>query len=628
MSQSNKRSLNENNLALTESKRRKLGSEARDGGPRRTDFTVEDYTVGWVCALHIEMAAVKCMLDDIHDTLKKNPNDSNTYILGSLHHHNTVIACLPADGYGTNNAAVVASNMRLVGIGGGAPGKVDIRLGDVAVSTRVIQYDLGKTIQQGRFVPVDITRQPLSTLRTAVSTLRAHHESELSKIPIILSQIRERYSAITHVYEHTESDTSCDNCDKSKLVCRPSRETNHPVIYYGTIASGNQVIKHGKKRDQLAQDLDVICFEMEAAGLMDSLQCLVIRGIYNYSDSYKRKDVELVQDRRKSIMTSLLFEKINAWYSNIKSAYGKTCAWLLSHPDYIGWLTPADFVQHYGLLWIYGKPGAGKLTLMKYIYTRVSENTDTTISFFFNARGDDLEKSTEGMYLLDSTNHLGQVYTDDGSWDIDGLQCFFSAAIFRDMVDYFEELGNFARDAEGKLYICFLSRHYSTICIQHGQTLILEDQTGHGQDLEKYVRKKLQAGRGKDVESVRTTLLEKAAGVFMWVVLVRDSKNMADLLFCIQWVLYAKRPLKLEEFYYAVVAGLDPAPENIREWDPQQITKDMNRFVSSLSKGLAEVTKSKAGCYTGTVQFIHESVRDFLLKDGVPMRQKPYDNNC
>ncbi len=67
------------------------------------------------------------------------------------------------------------------------PGKVDIRLGDVVVSTGVIQYDMGKTIQQGHFQATGITRQPLPTLMTAISVLRAHHESEPSKIPVILS---------------------------------------------------------------------------------------------------------------------------------------------------------------------------------------------------------------------------------------------------------------------------------------------------------------------------------------------------------------------------------------------------------------------------------------------------------
>ena len=42
-------------------------------------------------------------------------------------------------------------------------------------------------------------------------------------------------------------------------------------------------------RDLIAQEFDILCFEMEAAGLMDQLPCLVIRGICDYCDSHKSK---------------------------------------------------------------------------------------------------------------------------------------------------------------------------------------------------------------------------------------------------------------------------------------------------------------------------------------------------
>jgi len=43
-------------------------------------------------------------------------------------------------------------------------------------------------------------------------------------------------------------------------------------------------------RDRLAAEKDVLCFEMEAAGLMNHFPCLVIRGICDYSDSHKNKE--------------------------------------------------------------------------------------------------------------------------------------------------------------------------------------------------------------------------------------------------------------------------------------------------------------------------------------------------
>ena len=43
-------------------------------------------------------------------------------------------------------------------------------------------------------------------------------------------------------------------------------------------------------RDKLAEENGVLCFEMEAAGLMNHFPCLVIRGICDYSDTHKNKE--------------------------------------------------------------------------------------------------------------------------------------------------------------------------------------------------------------------------------------------------------------------------------------------------------------------------------------------------
>ncbi|KAI9046301.1 uncharacterized protein KD926_004139 [Aspergillus affinis] len=52
----------------------------------------------------------------------------------------------------------------------------------------------------------------------------------------------------------------------------------------------DSVVKNGRRRDQLARDLGVLCVEMEAAGLMNDFPCLVIRGICDYADSHKNKE--------------------------------------------------------------------------------------------------------------------------------------------------------------------------------------------------------------------------------------------------------------------------------------------------------------------------------------------------
>ena len=86
-----------------------------------------------------------------------------------------------------------------------------------------------------------------------------------------------------------DDEESCQFCDRAKVVKRKPRDMR---IHYGLIASGNQVTKDATFRDKLNKDLggNVLCVEMEAAGLMDNFPCIVIRGICDYADSHKNKD--------------------------------------------------------------------------------------------------------------------------------------------------------------------------------------------------------------------------------------------------------------------------------------------------------------------------------------------------
>ncbi|CAI0649399.1 unnamed protein product [Colletotrichum noveboracense] len=123
------------------------------------------------------------------------------------------------------------------------------------------------------------------------------------------------------------------------------------------------------------------------------------------------------------------------------------------------------------------------------------------------------------------------------------------------------------------------------------------------------LNREFQRGRIFAVKSRLQEIPPRLSDLFRDI-LTRDNENMDDLLLSIQWILFSRRPLRLEEYYFALVAGLDP--DSLTEWDPDQITKQsMNHFMVSSSKGLAEMTKSS----NAAVQFIHESVRDFLLKD-------------
>lgn len=269
----------------------------------------DQYTIAWICALHIESAAAQAMLDEVHEKLPRRADDSNNYALGRIKQHYVVIASLPDGQYGTNNAARVMTDVKrtfpairagfMVGIGGGVPDKADVRLGDIVVGTRVMQCDLGKIVADGQLQRTAVPRIPHQLLGTAVSTLRSKHELSPSRVPSILreklggkcdySRPRLPDYLFQATYYHEAATPGCDGCDHSKLVPRSRRMSDDIMIHYGAIASGNQVMRDGEERDKVAHELDVICFEMETAGLIDILPCLPIRGICDYSDSHKSK---------------------------------------------------------------------------------------------------------------------------------------------------------------------------------------------------------------------------------------------------------------------------------------------------------------------------------------------------
>ena len=92
----------------------------------------------------------------------------------------------------------------------------------------------------------------------------------------------------------SESCSKVCGDSESNLVVRRDRDEqdDDPTIHYGLIASGNQLMKDAVIRAKLSAENGVLCFEMEAAGLMNNFPCLVIRGIFNYSDSHNNEEWE------------------------------------------------------------------------------------------------------------------------------------------------------------------------------------------------------------------------------------------------------------------------------------------------------------------------------------------------
>lgn len=395
---------------------------------------------------------------------------------------------------------------------------------------------------------------------------------------------------------------------------------------------------------------------------------------------------ETAKDKKTKLLESLKFKHIDSRWSSIKQEHVQTCAWLLEEPEFQGWLAHHNAQENHGLLWIKGHPGCGKSTLMKYAFSACRKKTKGTTfaSFFFNARGDILEKSTPGMYrsllyqllgrqsLEFISNVLDDVMLDDYHsetflWTNESLESLFRAVIkelkrpvtcfidaldecdenqVRHMVLSFDQLGQIALQHQIRFQVCFSSRHYPNISIRRAQGLILDGRTGHHQDITHYIEDVLDIGSGELADEVRAEVQRKSGGIFMWVVLVvdllnieydqgqmkalrqrlddipeklstlfqqiltRHCHNREQVLLCLQWLLFAKEPLKPGQLYCAVLVETD---QDIAALGRQSTDLDViKKFVLSSSKGLAEIVQSES---SSIVQFIHESVRDFLLKE-------------
>lgn len=278
------------------------------------------YTIGWIAPMPIELTPALALLDCI-STLHV-ANDSNIYRAGRIGNHHVVMVTLHKIGLGGIHSVaggMYASfrelkHLLLVGLGGGIPDYAlgeQMVLGDVVVSRQVEHLDCGRRTPNG-FKYTHQTYYPSPALLKAVNTLRATHSLHGTRIPQTLQGIRKKLHRTIREnpedlgpdadqlfdpdYQHEDDEKLCESCcdprrSKSRRERGPKayRESDSPLIHYGTIGSGNSLVVGSKERTHLYEEFGTICFEMEAAALME-YHCLVIRGISDYSDSHKNKE--------------------------------------------------------------------------------------------------------------------------------------------------------------------------------------------------------------------------------------------------------------------------------------------------------------------------------------------------
>ncbi|KAM0715549.1 hypothetical protein Q7P37_009047 [Cladosporium fusiforme] len=271
-------------------------------------------------------------------------------------------------------------------------------------------------------------------------------------------------------------------------------------------------------------------------------------------------DSEATPPEPNSVMKSLKFERMNARYLGLRPGLARTCEWLYQRPEYTTWRNWNATSMHHGCLWIKGKPGSGKTTLMKMAvdHDKKRIESNAVISHFFFRGGG--EVSADMMYrsliyqLLEQLPRLESVLDiwtaanlQPHDWPSDLLRNILRAAVLRlgnvvltcyidaldecddseaaSIIEYFEDLTDSTVSENIQFFFCVSSRHYPHITMAKCQDLVLDYQEGHSQDIARFVKDRLKLNDTARKRQLAQAICDKASGVFLWVYLVVVQLN-------------------------------------------------------------------------------------------------------
>ncbi|POR34543.1 Putative Pfs, NACHT and WD domain protein [Tolypocladium paradoxum] len=285
-----------------------------------TELDPQLYTIAWIAPLGIEARAATYMLDNRHHgRFPLQRGDDYVFQAGDVCGHNVIIATLPAgQEYGTGSAAALASQVKkffpnlwfglLVGVAAGLPNLTgpcprDIRLGDVLValpegeSAGLIAYDLGKETAKDGFQPLrggHVLAMTETVVRSAIGSIRLHALDDVQLFRPFYEKMKDkRHEGGTFTDPGQEADRlyETDDSGATKLKDRERRPDDMRTrVWYGTIGSGEKLMKNASRRDALRDKYNLIGIEMEAAGAMNRIPVGVFRGVCDYGDEHKNKD--------------------------------------------------------------------------------------------------------------------------------------------------------------------------------------------------------------------------------------------------------------------------------------------------------------------------------------------------
>ena len=272
-----------------------------------------DATIGIVCALPKELAAVRATLECAVDPTCEIDSAGRKYALAQVAakgggRHIVAIALLPE--MGNNSAAIRATNLLnncpnleyllMVGIAGAVPNpkraESHVRLGDIVVSDRsgVVQYDFVKESAAGSIEHRNAPRAPSGKLLEIVNWLRADEELGNRPWESLIEQAIERLGSAWQRPGETE-DVLDDSVEGDSPVPHPNdpeRRPGQPKVFHGPIAAANVLLKNPEKRNYLRERFFAKAVEMEGSGIADaahqgSVDYLVIRGTCDYCNRNK-----------------------------------------------------------------------------------------------------------------------------------------------------------------------------------------------------------------------------------------------------------------------------------------------------------------------------------------------------
>lgn len=286
---------------------------------------------------------------------------------------------------------------------------------------------------------------------------------------------------------------------------------------------------------------------------------------------------------------------------DIKDKIPNTCDWLLEHSRYVSWL------EQRGLLWITGKPGSGKSTIMKFAMRNSKQDSsrsapkDTIMSFFFSSRGNTNQRTAAGLYrallyqllrvdtehaqsLISSSSRKKSIEDVERSWIHNKNElafrvksCILGFLVSHRLTLYIDALDECDEALDVFHFFCDLIQEAKTksnpvgICVSCGSSSNLVPDTdinirvdqNNTKDIQTYLHARFNPTniRQQGKQMLEDDIASRASGVFQWVDLVvpqilkmyNDGKSVKSMLVEVE-----RTPQELNVMYRHILHDIKP----------------------------------------------------------------------